>query len=340
MSSISVTRAAHVIEFVELLRELGAPVERELARAKLPTFIEDIPDGFVSNLFAMDFVRRCARLEKIDDIGWLGAKNFRVSQLNQGLMEAVSVMPTVQSRLTRFLDLITTECSDIVSEMHRKDGMVRICCDAPWIEELEPLEAAEWVRIASVVEVVRSILGAAWCPVEITFHSRFQVSEEALREFDNTRFLFGQAHTSIVIPAALLAAQSAKASASGQAAFSSSASGVVPDCLVSQLRHLIQPYLGEMYPPIGLAAEITGTSVRTLQRRLGELGATYSDVVEAARFEVASDKLRSSDVRIIDIALAVGYEDQSNFSRAFRRVAGLTPCQYRHAVQTEQIAAE
>jgi AraC-like DNA-binding protein len=62
---------------------------------------------------------------------------------------------------------------------------------------------------------------------------------------------------------------------------------------------------------------------------LASAGTTYSDVVEAARFEVAADMLEDPDQKIIDVALAVGFDDPSHFARAFRRVSGLNPRQFR-----------
>jgi len=50
---------------------------------------------------------------------------------------------------------------------------------------------------------------------------------------------------------------------------------------------VITPLLPNGYPDINLAKEITGMSVRTLQRRLGEEGLTYTQVVEKIRFEQA-----------------------------------------------------
>ena len=58
MDRIPVCRAAHLIPFTEVLRELGAPVERELACANLPTSIEDNPDAYVCLVLGLDFVAR------------------------------------------------------------------------------------------------------------------------------------------------------------------------------------------------------------------------------------------------------------------------------------------
>lgn len=89
------------------------------------------------------------------------------------------------------------------------------------------------------------------------------------------------------------------------------------------------------YPRLTLAAEIAGTSVRTLQRRLGARGSSYSELVDRARFDVASRMLTETDAPSIQIAQATAYTDPSHFARAFRRIAGVSPSEYRNQTRTE-----
>jgi AraC-like DNA-binding protein len=45
---------------------------------------------------------------------------------------------------------------------------------------------------------------------------------------------------------------------------------------------------------------------------------------------------RSEHLRVIDIALSVGFNDVSHFNRMFRRLFGDTPSAVRAAAQTER----
>ena len=47
------------------------------------------------------------------------------------------------------------------------------------------------------------------------------------------------------------------------------------------------------------------------------------------RIEKAKDLLRSSDMPILEICYAVGFESLGSFSTLFRRIAGLSPSAYR-----------
>jgi AraC-like DNA-binding protein len=85
------------------------------------------------------------------------------------------------------------------------------------------------------------------------------------------------------------------------------------------LRSLVRPYLAQGHPHLSLMAEIVGMSELSLQRRLAQSGTSYSDVVQEARFSLASDLLADPLLNIADIAFAAGYENASHFSRAFKR---------------------
>ena len=97
----------------------------------------------------------------------------------------------------------------------------------------------------------------------------------------------------------------------------------------ASLKLALRPYLQEKYPNINLAAEIANISVRTLQRRLAESGLSYANLVQQARFEVAVEMLKDSSLNSLDIAFALGYENPSNFARAFRQISGVSPQEYR-----------
>jgi len=83
---------------------------------------------------------------------------------------------------------------------------------------------------------------------------------------------------------------------------------------------------------IAAVADLAGTSVRSLQRRLGESGFQYARLVDEARFALASELLRQPALRIIDISVGLGYRDAANFTRAFRRWSGVAPAAFRRAM--------
>jgi len=105
-----------------------------------------------------------------------------------------------------------------------------------------------------------------------------------------------------------------------------------PADFVGSLRQLIRSYLPAGYPNAALLANASGLSLRSFQRGLARRGLSFSDLVEQVRFQIADELMRDTRVRLIDIALDLGYADAANFTRAFRRWTGQTPRQYRHTL--------
>ena len=70
-------------------------------------------------------------------------------------------------------------------------------------------------------------------------------------------------------------------------------------------------------------------STSTLQRQLHSEGTSYRNVLESTRRELAEQYLRDGEYSQAQIAFMVGFADQSNFSRAFRRWTGHSPKEYR-----------
>jgi AraC family transcriptional regulator len=60
---------------------------------------------------------------------------------------------------------------------------------------------------------------------------------------------------------------------------------------------------------------------------------TIGDELRRLRIDAARRRLRSSDASLPEIALSVGFADQSHFGRAFLRETGLTPAAFRQAQQ-------
>lgn len=58
-------------------------------------------------------------------------------------------------------------------------------------------------------------------------------------------------------------------------------------------------------------------------------GITIRDYILKTRIEKAKELMEDPEMKLIDIALAVGYQDQAHFNRAFKNFTGISPSQYR-----------
>lgn len=108
-----------------------------------------------------------------------------------------------------------------------------------------------------------------------------------------------------------------------------SPSSVSATHVADSLRQLICRLLPEGYPSLTIAAEASGLSIRTFQRRLKDHNLNYSQLVEQVRLEQSLRLLQDPTRQLIDIAFDLGYVDAANFSRAFKRWTGISPRQFR-----------
>ncbi|ESQ14636.1 MAG TPA: AraC family transcriptional regulator [Chromatiaceae bacterium] len=325
MEEVHVCRAAYLIPFIDILRDIGAPVERELERGCLPVMVEEAPEDLVSNTLAMDFLARNERREGIDDLGWLWTQRFSASSLSADLRGALSQLPTIHARLHGLSRLIRLEDSGAEVGVIKTNGRTEIFCDGAPPDGLDGIPISEWTQVSVVIEVIRTVAGKTWTPDEIRFRSDFKVCEGARAANPNTRFISRSNHTSIVMPSSLLAISK---SVCGKAPLPDVALSADHDT-IGRVKRLLRPYLRATAPKINVFAEIVGTSPRTLQRKLRQYGTSYSDLIETTRFEMATEMLQDPKMNLIDVAMTLGYENQSNFGRSFRRIAGISPGKYR-----------
>jgi AraC-like DNA-binding protein len=78
-------------------------------------------------------------------------------------------------------------------------------------------------------------------------------------------------------------------------------------------------------------AEKLHRSRSTLQRQLSGEGTSYRDILESTRQALAEKYLRDGDYSQAEVAFMIGFSDQSNFARAFKRWTGMSPGEFQKA---------
>jgi AraC-like DNA-binding protein len=100
--------------------------------------------------------------------------------------------------------------------------------------------------------------------------------------------------------------------------------GIVAEVRAAVIRNLAK----DRVRLASIAGEL-GLSARTLQRKLSEAGASFQQVLDAARYALARDYLRQRGLSLTDIAFLLGYQEQSAFTHAFREWSGVNPGAWR-----------
>ena len=77
-------------------------------------------------------------------------------------------------------------------------------------------------------------------------------------------------------------------------------------------------------------AQRSGVTANAISQALNQRrGRNFFDYVNGYRIGMAKERLLSSDERILDIALDVGFNAKSTFNAAFKKACGQTPLQFR-----------
>lgn len=155
--------------------------------------------------------------------------------------------------------------------------------------------------------------GTSWHDLALYLIARFVGTEEALRV---ARLQLLGWHDAGQLPFANLAA-----------------SRQLDDALITKCQLWIAKHY-DQDSPVASMARLSGLSERSFKRRFARAtGMSPLEYVHTLRLEESKQILETTDQPVEEVAIEVGYEDSSFFTRLFRRKIGLTPAQYRRRFQ-------
>ncbi len=100
--------------------------------------------------------------------------------------------------------------------------------------------------------------------------------------------------------------------------------------IAAQVRQMLAPLLPKCEATLDHVATGLGITPRTLQRRLASADFSFQTLLDDTRRELAQVYLRDPALSALDVALLLGYAEQSSFTRAFRHWFGTTPSAWRN----------
>jgi len=102
-----------------------------------------------------------------------------------------------------------------------------------------------------------------------------------------------------------------------------------PDKVQDKVKEILLTLLPSGNASQQVVASSLHRSVSALQRQLKAEGASYRQILEETRHALAQELVREQRYSLSQIAYLLGFSDQANFSRAFKRWTGKTPSAYR-----------
>lgn len=201
-----------------------------------------------------------------------------------------------------------------------------------------PLPLAEEVGLCALVHFIRQQLGQpqAMPLISVSFcHQPQPERMEAMQEFFKCPVVGGQVHSGLRFDAAVLQRPLLNSEPGLRQLLEQQASAMLqalpePDEFEQQLQAQLVRRLPEGNARIDSIAKELNCSVRTLQRRLEQRQISWQTLLDNTREHLARQYLFNPSLSLLDIALLLGYRDQSTFTRSFKRWYGKTPRSYRN----------
>ncbi|ARP98532.1 AraC family transcriptional regulator [Pseudorhodoplanes sinuspersici] len=327
MNGIPLTRCQFLIPFAVIHNDIGAPTEALLAKFRLPTSLEEKADHYVPILPAIRFAEAVQRSQGITDIGFQASRLLQFCHLSEKLRIIIGHSPTLLAALQQVCKWAPLEDTNLTMWLERCDDTVRICSKLIGTTGLLHLEHSQWLQNVFPIHIVRQFTGPDWTPSTIAFEANYTPSQETQSFWPNTRFLSGQHASWIDVHVSQLSCPNLAIEPPPNPYEDEDQTS--PTEIVRTLKLMLPSYLDEGAPTVTEIAEMAGISVRSFQRKLSSMGLSYSGLVDVVRFESAAKRLRDTDAKIIDVAFSCGYADPAHFTRAFRRISGTTPREFR-----------
>lgn len=236
------------------------------------------------------------------------------------------------SRLLRFERIV----GDIgrASLADAGDDLLLLRWDCPfppaYARYLSDAAVAGWVAIA------RAVLGERRCPQEVRFaYPEPPAAERAAYEsFFGCPVMFGAPHAGLLFPRAWLDLPLRSADPALRGIMETHAAQLLADFpsgmnLANEVRSAVYRQLSAGDPDVETIAAVLQMTPRVLQSRLRKANLTFSDLVDDVRRSLAAVLVADERLSLVNVAMLLGFAEQSSFTRAFRRWYGVAPGEYR-----------
>jgi AraC-like DNA-binding protein len=278
------------------------------------------PDLLLPEIPTWRFVQSVARTQGIATYGILCLETNRFIELSS-LRPLISHCANLNQLLQRVCAAAPLMSNSARYDLETRDDSIFFCNRGRRL--LHDDIHAQLFQVFGMIQLVQLAMGPGWRPDEIHFTFAHDASVEKAPQLNPSRILFSCRFPGILFPRHLLP------TAIREIVSERREVKPLPPAFHQQLSEIIAPYLGGERIDKTIAAEIIGVSPRTLQRRLEEERTSFHEVLEQLRLEKAKAMLEEPDLKLIEIAFELGYENPPSFTRAFRRWTGVTPSEYR-----------
>ncbi|PSF30990.1 AraC family transcriptional regulator [Aphanothece hegewaldii CCALA 016] len=340
MSAIPLVRANAILPLVRFLDRSGVPTEKFLRQVKLPIYALENSESLVSLYQVFNFAEKVAYTEGIEHLGILASQQVEVKDFG--------IFGRIASQSLTLYDLLNT-ISQLLTKTHNSGARAWVTQrgDQIWFNHqyINPYQLdnqqAQYYACLMYLKIIHSFTDGRWYPTDLHFQTSPLHGLGNLEVFSNVRLHFNQANNAIAFPKTQLYLPLPRTRSpffpQQQQEYELLLSSAPPVELRTTLELFIRSGLLDGHSDIKAAASAAGMSLRSFQRRLAGEGLSYSKLVEQTRFNLAVTWLKDPTMRLIDIAVELGYTDATKFTRAFKRWTGVAPSEFRRQQLTNHL---
>jgi AraC-like DNA-binding protein len=217
------------------------------------------------------------------------------------------------------------------------EGDRAVLVHKPLYRELAHREDSEYA-VGAVGAFARRLTGTELVPLEVRFTHDPPRDARRHEALCGAPVLFRQSYSGCVFPAALLSVPVVGHDSERNAALALQAEQMLQRMpqranFSRRVQELIGAELRGGNPSVDNIAAKLGMHPKTLSRRLKTEGTSHQELLDQLRYRRAEHYLRQMDLRISEVAWALGYADASSFNKAFKRWTGTVPHAFRQRLE-------
>jgi len=204
-------------------------------------------------------------------------------------------------------------------------------CDIGWaLDDRMTGPLVEQAGYAVLLEFSRSMARGVVNPLEVRFASAEPPHAQGLRKYFACPVLFNSASPGVRFDRKLLELPVKGKDPLMVEVLTQHANRLLDQLpkqegIVQAVRREIAKALQEGEPKAELICTALHCSHRTLLRKLAQAGTNFRSELNLVRQELATSYLQDPRLRIVDVALLLGYSDHSAFTRAYKEWTGVAP---------------
>ena len=309
-----------------LIVELGHDPAEICRRAGLdPTALSD-PELPVSSTSIVSFMAQAAEVCACETFGLRMASRQDLSVLGPLwlLMRSAATVGQLVADLARYFVLHTRGA---LVDAHAEPGGRVVTYSMANGLPADDRQSIE-IGIAMFCNELRSHAPPGWQPRSVQLRHAAAADLRWHRRFFGPTVSFDQDRNAVFVESALLERPLADADARSRRLLSAVFEGrqsKLPQVALARVESVVRALLPFSSCSIDEVAGAVSVSSRTLQRQLAASGATFQQLRDRVRADLALKYLRQSALQLGQISEILGYSEPSAFTRSFRRWHGCSP---------------